>query len=776
MGRNCVMCAMDTNGGYNFIKIRGACENNLKQVSLDIKKGTITVLAGVSGSGKTSLAFDTIAAESMRQLYETFPLYVRNRMPFYRAPDAESIQNLTTAIVVDQKLYSGDVRSTVGTMTDISPLMRLLFSRFSENTAGTSNRYSFNDPEGMCPFCSGLGTKLRFNMDKVLDREKSLAQGAIRLSAFRPGSYQWQMYANSGHFDPDKPLKDYSREEWEYFLHGSGQIVRIHNVTGTVWGDSYNLTYEGLYDRINRLYLKKGTRTVSKSIRKILNEFAEEEICPSCQGKRLNERALKSRIMGYSIWDMGQMEISDLKNCLQSFDNPRAQGLIRQISRRLSDIEEVGLEYLNLNRNSSSLSGGEAQRLKIVKHLGTGLTGITYIFDEPCAGLHPRDIIRVSRLLRRLKERGNTVIVVEHNRSAMEISDEIIELGPGAGRKGGNVLFQGSFPELLRESTPTAEWLRKKIPLNRNPIAPKSWIHLKNCCLNNLKQVSVDIPLHVFTAVTGVAGAGKTSLVCGELLRQYPDAVHISQGAIGTTIRSNPASYVGVMDDIRRLFAKASGKPASLFSFNSKGACPVCGGKGVVKTEMAYLEPVISTCELCGGARYNKEALSFRYRGKTIADVLKMTIAEALEFFPDSNIRDRLQTLADAGLDYLTLGQPTSSLSGGECQRIKLAAYLKRQNVVYVLDEPTSGLHGKDIGLLMRLMKGLVRKGNTVIVIDHKADVIAQADWIIDVGPEGGKNGGEIVFEGTVEELLQSGTSYTAEYLRKDMKKRLPEP
>lgn len=750
----------------NNIIITGAEENNLKHVNVEIKKGMITAFAGVSGSGKSSLVFDTIAAESMRQLYETFPLYVRNRMPHHPQPKAEAIENLTPAVVIDQRPLTGDVRSTVGTMTEVSAMMRLLFSRFSSASTGSSSAFSFNDPEGMCPVCSGLGKTIQFDMDKVLDVNLSLNEEAIRMPGFQKDSYQWQMYANSGLFDNDKPLKDYSEEEWEEFLHGKGHIVDIMNNTGKVWDDSYKLTYEGLKDRIDRLYLKKRGKTVSKATENILNNYTKEETCPACGGRRLNERALESRFMDRTIWDLGQMEIADLIEFFSGNINEECQPLLDKILAVLKSIRDIGLGYLNLNRVSSTLSGGETQRLKIVRNLGSGLTGMTYIFDEPSVGLHPKDISRLNGLLLQLKEKGNTVLVVEHDRDVIRIADEIVEMGPAAGRAGGRKIFQGTYAQLLEADTPTGKWLRAPIDLNQVPCEPRGWLELKDCSMNNLTGFDLKIPVKVLTAVTGLAGSGKSSLACGELIRQIPDIVHISQAPVGNNSRSNPASYAGVLDEIRKIFAKENGQSASLFSFNSKGACPVCGGKGVITTEMAFMDPVTVVCEACEGSRYSEEALSYKYKGKNIAEVMGLTVAEAAEFFESKKIRNRLQMLMEVGLDYLTLGQPTSTLSGGECQRMKLAAHLKEENRIYVMDEPTTGLHGKDIRQLMKLLDRLVDNGNTVIVVEHDPDMIAHADWVIDLGPAGGREGGRVLFEGTIPQLLDCRQSYTAESLR----------
>ena len=754
------------------IRITGAAENNLKRVDVEITKGVITAFAGISGSGKSSIVFDTIAKESMRQLYETFPLYVRNRMPHYPQVKAESIENLTPAIVIDQRPLTGDVRSTVGTMTEVSAILRLLYSRFSTGKTASSNAFSFNDPAGMCPLCSGLGRIIRFDMDKVLDVNKSLNDEAIRLPGFQKDSYQWQMYANSGLFDNDKPLKDYSEQEWNEFLYGKGRVVDIRNNTGKVWDDSYKLTYEGLKDRIDRLYLRKNGKTVSKATANILKNYTVEDTCPECGGRRLNKGALESRFLGYDIWELGQMEVIELIDVLQQCEKPECRQLIEKILATLKGIRDIGLGYLNLNRISSTLSGGETQRLKIVRNLGSSLTGMTYIFDEPSVGLHPKDISRLNGLLLQLKEKGNTVIVVEHDRDVLKIADEIVEMGPGAGTNGGEKIFQGRFDEILEADTPTGQWLSAPIEFNMIPCQPEGWLELNNCTMNNLKGFDVKIPKKVLTAVTGLAGSGKSSLACGELIRQIPGVIHISQAPVGNNSRSNPASYVGVLDEIRKIFGKESGEGASLFSFNARGACPVCGGRGVITTEMAFMDPITVTCDACDGKRYNKEALSYKYKGKNIAEVMDMTITEAMEFFDSEKICAKLRTLMEVGLDYLTLGQPTSTLSGGECQRMKLAAHLKNKNGIYVMDEPTTGLHGKDIKQLMKLLDCLVDNGNTVIVVEHDPDMIAHSDWIIDIGPSGGREGGQIIFEGTVAQLLECETSYTAEYLRNERLKK----
>ncbi|GAB2044816.1 excinuclease ABC subunit UvrA [Agathobaculum sp. TL06] len=747
------------------MQIIGARENNLKGVTLSIPKNRLVVVTGVSGSGKSSLVFDTIAVESMRQLSETFPLYIRNRMPHYERPRVGRIDCLSPAIVIRQRQFTGDARSTVGTMTDVAPMLRLLFSRCAQPHLGSSPCYSFNDPQGMCPSCSGLGHVVQFDLNKVLDTSKSLNEGAIRLPGHQVGTYQWQLYANSGFFSPDKPLNQFTEQEWHDLLHGTDRIVPIRNTTGKVWSD-YTLTYEGLLDRITRLYLNRGVNTQNKAAQRLIQEFTTSCPCPDCGGKRLNPAALGSRLIGYNIAEMGDLEINDLIPLLNGVTDPIGQETAHRIVQVLRGITDMGLGYLNLNRPSPSLSGGETQRLRMVRYLGSNLTGLTYVFDEPSAGLHPKDVDRLGRLLLRLRDRGNSILVVEHNPAIIRIADEIIDMGPDSGRAGGQVLFQGNFSQLLKQDTRTARSLRSSVRPHRLPRACHQFLTVSHASLHNLKDITIHVPRNALTVVSGMAGAGKSSLICGELPRQYPQAIHIGQAPIGQSSRSTPASYIGIMDEIRRMFARENGVPAALFSYNSKGACPVCGGKGVIKTEMAFMDPVVIPCEACHGTRFSEQALACSLSGKSILDVLAMTACEALSFFPSSKIRAKLQTLCDVGLGYLTLGQPTSTLSGGECQRLKLTAHLRGHSQLYLFDEPTTGLHPSDTAQLLTLFHRLVDQDNTLVAIEHNLQIIAQADWIIDLGPEGGKNGGRLLFEGPVADFLHCQTSETAAYLR----------
>jgi len=705
----------------------------------------------------------------MKQLNETFPSYIRSRLPHYETPKVEFIDHLTTAIVIDQRPFSGNIRSTVGTMTDIAPMLRLLFSRCAVPSIGTSSAYSFNDPKGMCMHCSGLGKIVKFDFNKIFDTSKSLNEGAIRFPGHQVGTYQWMLYANSGLFDPDKPLKQFSEKEWNDLLHGSGVLVNIQSQKGKGIWKSYNLTYEGLEDRLNRLYLKRDLNSLSKANQRIVREYTYEENCSACHGARLNKAALSSKLYGYNISELGELEATDLIHFLDNVDDPIGRPIVRKIQNALKGIVDMGLGYLNLNRPTNTLSGGEVQRLKMVRHLSSSLVGLTYIFDEPTVGLHPKDVARLNELLLRLRDRGNSILVVEHDKDVIRIADEVIEMGPLAGKNGGIVVFQGPVEELLKQDTLTANFMKNKISVNSHPRRTKDYILIKDATLHNLQHVTVKIPKNVLTVVTGVAGSGKSSLICGELLKQHPEVIHISQAPIGTTSRSTPATYIGIMEEIRRLFAKANGVDASLFSSNSKGACPVCGGKGVIITDMAFMDPVTIPCEACHGTQYNSEVLQYQLKGFNILDVLNMTVDEAAEFFTENKIRNKLKALQHVGMGYITLGQPINTLSGGECQRIKLASHLKSHKCIYAMDEPTTGLHGADIDLLMKLLNHLVDNGNTVIIVEHNLDVIKQSDWVIDMGPEGGKNGGKVIFEGTPEELLQCKTSFTAEYLRRDI-------
>jgi excinuclease ABC A subunit len=745
-----------------FIEIRNARDNNLKGVSLNIPKRKITIFTGVSGSGKSSIVFDTIGAEAQRQLNETFTAFVRNFLPHAPRPDADVIDNLSTAIIVDQKRLGGNSRSTVGTITDINPILRVLFSRIGQPYVGPSFHFSFNDPWGMCPTCEGLGQKIELDLNKVLDWSKSLNEGAIQFPHYNVGSWQWGVYANSGLFDNDKPICDYSKDELNAFLYGKEHKLKYNTAGGVI-----ESAYEGLVQKLTRLHLKRDTSEQSESTREKVAQFMTSVQCPACHGKRLKPESLACRIDGRNITDYLAMEVSDLIQVLETIDAPNVAPVVANALLRLRELDAIGLGYLSLDRETTTLSGGESQRIKMVRHLASSLVDLLYIFDEPSIGLHPRDVHRLNDLLRKLRDKGNTVLVVEHDRDVIQIADHIVDVGPKAGTHGGEIVYEGSVAGLTDAPTLTGQFMRRSMPLKTDYRQPTGWLPLRNATLHNLKDVSVDIPTGVLTAVTGVAGSGKSTLIHYVFLKQYPDAIVVDQGAIGTSIRSNMATYTGILDIIRPLFAKANKVSPGLFSANSKGACPNCQGLGFIYTDLAFLEPVRTPCEICEGKRFREEVLAYTYHGQSINDVLNMNTEQALDFFQHAELRRHLQTLMDVGLDYVTLGQPLSTLSGGECQRVKLASELHKKGNVYVLDEPTTGLHMSDVGHLLAIMNRLVDGGNTVIVIEHNLDVIKNADWIIDMGPEGGHRGGQVIFTGTPLQLIDAPNSLTGQFIHR---------
>lgn len=749
------------------IEIFGAAENNLKHINVTIPKEKLVIFAGVSGSGKSSLAFDTIAAESNRQWQASYPMFLRQRLPRYEKPKADAMYNLTPAIVVDQKALGANVRSTVGTAVDVAPLIRLLFSRVGQPSAGGSMAYSLNHPHGMCPECTGLGEKVMLDESKLFDMDKSINEGAIRFSQFSGGSWQEFYYKFNPLYSADKKLRDFTKQEWKALRIGPDEPLVmdfIRNNTGQV----SKLPYEGVVTRFNRLYLNRDISKLRKSVREEAMQFIKKGLCSACGGSGLNPKALASKINGYTIRDYHDMQISDLIPVLEAIDHPLGKSIAGQILVCLHHMMDVGLGYLSLSRRTDTMSGGESQRLKMVRHLGSSLSNITYIFDEPTAGLHPADAQKIGKLLLALRDNHNTVLVVEHSRQMIELADHVVEMGPLAGAQGGQVIFQGTVEQLKQTDTLIAACMREKIALNTHPLPWTQSFVLEHVSRNNLKDVSVEIPKGILTAVTGVAGSGKSSLIRQEFVERYPDCIVIDQKPIGTSARSTPATYTGVMDDIRKLFAKENGVSVQWFSFNSKGACPVCKGKGEILPDVAFADPVAILCEECMGKRYNPTALSYPYQGKNIEEVMSLTIHQALEFFPQPKIHERLQCMLDVGLGYMTLGQPTSTLSGGEVQRLKLASELHKQGNVYVLDEPTTGLHNQDVARLLQLLRRIVTAGNTVIVVEHRQELLAQADWIIDLGPEGGRKGGKVMFTGTPEQLLACADSLTGQYLRKN--------
>ena len=741
------------------IILRGLRQNNLKNVSLDIPKGKIVVFTGVSGSGKSSIVFDTIAAESQRQMNETYTAFMRGRLPKYEKPRVDRIDNLSASVIVDQSRLGGNARSTVGTISDMYAALRLLYARIGSPYAGTASFFSFNDPNGMCKTCSGIGKILDLDIERAIDPDKSWNEGMIALPAFGVGNYYWKQYTGSGLFDLEKKYRDYTPEERHLLLFGSREPG----------GPRAHKRVEGIKTQFQRLCLMKGPEEQHDHTLRKLNQFMEEKPCPVCRGRRLNERSLACKVAGYSIDQMCAMEFTELVKVLATIDDPRAATIVEALTASLTRMIDIGLHYLSMDRESSTLSGGEAQRLKLVRYMGSSLTGMTYIFDEPSTGMHPRDVHRMTRLLQSLRDKGNTVLVVEHDRDVIAIADQVIDVGPLAGRDGGEILFQGSYEALLCSGTRTGNAMRQLIPLKAAPRTPRAFLPVRDACVHNLKHVSVDIPLNVLTVITGVAGSGKSSLIRDVFARQYADrVVLVDQSPVTATGRSTPATFLGFFDEIRRVMAAACGADASLFSFNRKGACPVCGGRGQIVTELVFMDPVTTVCEACEGQRYSAEALACRYRGKNIVDTLAMSAGEAYDFFRDnSKLRKALGAMLEVGLPYLALGQPLSTLSGGERQRVKLAKCLDRQGSIYVLDEPTTGLHASDVQTVMALLDNLVDKGNTVIVIEHNPDVMKQADYLIDVGPDGGTAGGEIVFAGTPRDMAEHGDTITARYLRK---------
>ncbi len=755
------MLSSMSDSNQEFIVISGARENNLKNVSLRIPKRQITIFTGVSGSGKSSIVFDTIAAESTRLLNENFSMFVRNFLPRVPQPDTDGIENLSMAVIVDQKRLGGGSHSTMGTITDIAPILRLLFSRVGQPFVGQAHMFSFNDPQGMCPECNGIGRRLGVDMSKAVDMSKSLNEGAIMLPDYAVNSWEWNMVVQSGTFDLDKKLSDYSEAELEQLLYAKARKVEMDFA-----GKAMNITVEGILEKFTNKYIKRDIKTMSERTQRTVEPYISEGPCSSCLGARLSQAALSCRIHGLNIAEMSSMEVGRLIRVIREIDDPAAGPVIKSLTERLQHLVDIGLDYLTLDRETDTLSGGESQRVKMVKHLSGSLVDVTYIFDEPSIGLHPRDVHRLNELLQKLRDKGNSVIVVEHDPDVIKLADHIVDVGPHAGSRGGNIVFEGSFEGLLESGTLTGNYMKRPLQLKTETRKPSGQLPIQHATLHNLRDVSVDIPTGVLTVVTGVAGSGKSTLINDVFLSQHRDAIVIDQSAIGVSTRSNPATYTGIMDDVRKAFASANKVNQGLFSFNSKGACENCQGLGVVYTDLAFLESVKLPCEVCGGKRFKEEVLEYKLNGKNIAEVLQMTVEQALGYFELKDVVRKLQAMSDVGLNYVTLGQPLSTLSGGECQRIKLASELHKKGSIYVMDEPTTGLHMSDIGLLLGIMNRLVDAGNTVIVIEHNLDVISQADWIIDMGPDGGSSGGQVVFEGTPTQIADSELSITGNYLR----------
>jgi len=743
-----------------YIKLSGVRENNLQNVSLHIPKRKITIFTGVSGSGKSSIVFDTVAAESQRLLNENFSTFVRNFLPRFPQPDADAIENLSMAVVVDQKRLGGGSHSTMGTVTDISPILRLLFSRVGNPYVGPASMFSFNDPKGMCSECNGIGRSLSVDMSKAVDMSKSLNEGAIKLPGYAVNDWEWNMVMQSGDFDPDKKLCDYNAEELNQLLYGKAKKVQVD-----FGGKAMNITVEGVLEKFTNKYIKQDVKTKSERTQKTVMPYISEGTCFSCHGARLSQAALSCKINGYNIAELSSMEVGELIRVIREINDPAAAPIVKSLADRLQYLVEIGLDYLTLDRETDTLSGGESQRVKMVKHLSGSLVDVTYIFDEPSVGLHPRDVHRLNELLQKLRDKGNTVIVVEHDPDVIKVADHIVDVGPHAGSRGGTIVYEGSYLGLLESGTLTGTHMKRPLQLKQDCRKPTGKLSIENATLHNLRNVNADIPTGVMTVVTGVAGSGKSTLINDVFLSQHPDAIVIDQSSVGVSTRSNPATYTGIMDDVRKAFAAANKVNQSLFSFNSKGACENCQGLGVVYVDLSYFDNVKLPCEVCGGRRFKEEVLAYKLNGKSIAEVLEMTVEQALEFNQHKEVARKLQAMSDVGLNYITLGQPLSTLSGGECQRIKLASELHKKGSIYVMDEPTTGLHMSDIGHLLGMMNRLVDAGNTVIVIEHNLDVISQADWIIDMGPDGGSRGGQVVFEGTPSQIIQAEQSITGKHL-----------
>ncbi|MFJ2594242.1 ATP-binding cassette domain-containing protein [Streptomyces erythrochromogenes] len=741
---------------HQVIQVRGARENNLADISLDIPKRRLTVFTGVSGSGKSSLVFGTIAAESQRMINETYTAFVQSFMPSLGRPDVDGLHNLSAAIVVDQERMGAGSRSTVGTATDAYTMLRIIYSRVGTPHIGTSSAFSFNNPDGMCPRCEGVGEVSDIDVDQLVDRELTLNEGAITVPGFAVESWYWQNMANSGFYSPDTKLKDFTEQEWADFLHKSAVKVKA---------GSNGFTYEGLITKITRLYLAKDRESMQPHIRAFVDRAVVFTACPDCRGTRLSAAALSSRIHGVNIAECASMQISELAGFVRRIDDPAVAPMLVNLRGLLDSLVEIGLGYLSLDRPSGTLSGGEAQRVKMVRHLGSSLTDVTYVFDEPTTGLHPHDIQRMNDLLLRLRDKGNTVLVVEHKPEVIAIADHVVDLGPGAGTAGGQLCYSGDVAGLRTSGTLTGRHLGHRAGLRKSVRTPRGHLSVKGADLHNLKDVSVDVPLGVLTVVTGVAGSGKSSLIHGYLSGRE-GVVVADQSPIRGSRRSNPATYTGLLGPIRTAFAKANGVKAALFSANSEGACPKCNGLGLVYTDLAMMAGVATVCEECEGERFTPEVLTYRLRGKNISEVLNMPVSEAHEFFSTGQARAVLGRLSDVGLSYVRLGQPLNTLSGGERQRLKLAISMAEKSSTYILDEPTTGLHMADVDKLLALLDRLVDDGNSVIVIEHHQAVMAHADWLIDIGPGGGHSGGQVVFEGTPASLVAEGDTLTARHLR----------
>ena len=778
--------ALDAADSHEMIRVHGARVNNLKDVSVEIPKRRLTVFTGVSGSGKSSLVFDTIAAESQRLINETYSAFVQGFMPTLARPDVDVLEGLTTAIIVDQQRMGGDVRSTVGTATDANAMLRILFSRLGQPHIGSPQAFSFNVASisgagavaferggktvkerrsfsitgGMCPRCEGLGTVSDIDLSQLFDDSKSLAEGALTIPGYKAGGWNYRLYSASGFVDPDKPIRRYTKKEMHDFLHHEPVRMKIAGI---------NMTYEGLIPRVQKSMLTKEKETMQPHIRAFVERAVTFTACPECGGTRLSEAARSSRTKGINIAETCAMQISDLAEWVDGLGEPSVAPLLATLKHTLDSFVEIGLGYLSLDRPSGTLSGGEAQRTKMIRQLGSSLTDVTYVFDEPTIGMHPHDIQRMNDLLLRLRDKGNTVLVVEHKPEAIVIADHVVDLGPRAGTEGGEVMFEGTVEELRGSGTLTGRHFDDRAALKEKARTPTGTLEIRGATEHNLRDVDVDIPLGMLVVITGVAGSGKSSLVQGSISGRE-GVVSIDQGAIRGSRRSNPATYTGLLDPIRTAFAKANSVKPALFSANSEGACPNCNGAGVIYTDLAMMAGVATTCEECEGKRFEASVLEYHLGGRDISEVLAMPVTEAREFFGTGEARTPaaqriLDRLADVGLGYLGIGQPLTTLSGGERQRLKLATRMADKGGIYVLDEPTTGLHLADVEQLLGLLDRLVDSGKSVIVIEHHQAVMAHADWIIDLGPGAGHDGGRVVFEGTPADLVAARSTLTGEHL-----------
>ncbi|HEU0103866.1 MAG TPA: excinuclease ABC subunit UvrA [Mycobacteriales bacterium] len=771
---------------HDLIRVRGARVNNLRDISLEIPKRRLTVFTGLSGSGKSSLVFGTIAAESQRMINETYSAFVQGFMPTLARPDVDLLEGLTTAILVDQERMGANVRSTVGTATDVNAMLRIVFSRLGQPHIGSPQAYSFNVASisgagavtlerggttvkerrsftitgGMCPRCEGMGSVSDIDLTALYDDSRSLNEGALTIPGYTMDGWYGRIFRGCGFFDPDKPIRKYTKKELRDLLHKEPTKIQV---------DGINLTYEGLIPRIQKSMLAKDVESLQSHVRAFVDRAVTFAVCPECEGTRLSEAARSSRIGGKNIAEVCAMQISDLAGWVRGLDEPSLAPLLGALGETLDSFVEIGLGYLSLDRPSGTLSGGEAQRTKMIRHLGSSLTDVTYVFDEPTTGLHPHDIARMNDLLLRLRDKGNTVLVVEHKPETIAIADHVVDLGPGAGTGGGTVCFEGTVDGLRASGTLTGRHLDDRAALKPAVRTPTGRLEVRGANAHNLRDVDVDIPLGVLVVVTGVAGSGKSSLVHGSVAGR-PGVVTVDQGAIKGSRRSNPATYTGLLEPVRKAFAKANGVKPALFSANSEGACPQCNGAGVVYTDLAMMAGVATTCELCEGKRFQPAVLDYHLGGRDISEVLAMPVTAAAEFFGSGEARTPaatavLERLVDVGLGYLTLGQPLPTLSGGERQRLKLAAQMADRGEVYVLDEPTTGLHLDDVERLLGLLDRLVDAGRSVLVIAHHQAVMAHADWIIDLGPGAGHDGGRIVFEGTPADLVAARSTLTGEHL-----------